>query len=136
MTATELHLDLLSDPAAIAPARRAVEAFATQHGFGDRAVSEIGLCFNEAVANIIRHAYEGRPGQPIAIDCHVDASGLTLSLRDWGNGRVPDMHRDPPDPALLEPGGLGLPCLKQLLDKVEFVPQADGMLLKMFRRRR
>ena len=136
MIAAELHLDLHSDPAAIAPARRTVEEFAARHDFGERAVADIGLCLNEALANIIRHAYEGRTDRPIALHCHAGDDALTVILRDWGNGRLPDLRRQPPDPTALHPGGLGLPCLKQLLDSLEFLPQPDGMLLKMIRRRR
>jgi anti-sigma regulatory factor (Ser/Thr protein kinase) len=44
---------------------------------------------------------------------------------------VPDLDAARHDP--LKPGGLGLPCMKQLMGSVEFVPQADGMLLRMYR---
>jgi len=33
------------------------------------------------------------------------------------------------------PGGLGMVCLRQLLDEVVFTPQPDGMLLTMVRKR-
>ena len=132
-----LHEELLSDPAAIGAVRKRVEDFAAQHGFGDAAVGDIGLCLNEAITNIIRHAYAGKIDRPIVIDAGFEsATGLSIALRDWGNGRMPDLQRPPADPAALKPGGLGLPCLKQLLDGLEFVPQPDGMLLKMVRRRR
>src|SRR3712207_7212584 len=35
----------------------------------------------------------------------------------------------------LTPGGLGLVCLRQLLDEMAFTPLPDGMLLTMVKRR-
>ena len=35
---------------------------------------------------------------------------------------------------MVTPGGIGVPCLRRLLDSIDFVPQSDGMLLKMTRR--
>lgn len=139
-TPGELHLDLTSDPHMLATSRRDVEAFVAAHGFGEVAVGDIGLCVNEALANVIRHAYGGDHSKPIVVEAKldpgIDGAPLVITVRDWGDGRVPDLRRPPPDPSALTPGGLGLPCLKQLLDGVQFIPQPDGMLLKMIRRRR
>ena len=132
----ELHLELSSDPAMLAGSRHQVEAFATSQGFGEVATGDVGLCVNEALANVIRHAYGSQPDRPIRLDAKIEDQALMILIRDWGNGRVPDMRRPPPDPNALHPGGLGLPCLRQLLDGIEFIPQPDGMLLKMIRRRR
>src|SRR5438105_10442920 len=90
-----LDLRLQSDPAQVAGARRAVERFATSAGFGDAVQSDIGLCVNEALANIIRHAYGNAGGQPIAItaDYSLDGAGapaaLRVTIRDWGTGVNP-----------------------------------------------
>jgi serine/threonine-protein kinase RsbW len=127
---------LTSDPAQIAPARHAIEAFAQQNGFDEVAAGEIGLCINEALANIIRHAYRGKSGQPIQFSASVHNGSIELTLRDWGNGKMPDLTWEKRDEDLLTPGGLGLRCLKRMMDQVEFVPQPDGMMLKMARQKR
>ena len=41
-----------------------------------------------------------------------------------------------PTDATLRPGGLGLPCLKRLLDEAVFEPQPDGMRLRMVKTKR
>ena len=130
-----LHYRLSSDPAEIAGARKAVEKFAADAGFPDSAVADVGLCVNEAIANVIRHAYEGRTGQPIELNATATDASLDIALRDWGNGRVPDLSRRP-DPLDLRPGGLGLPCMKQLLDNLIYEPQPDGMCLRMTKLKR
>ena len=127
----ELRID--SDPANLAPARKAVEQFAANNGFAQQAVHDVGLCLNEALANVMRHAYGGRTDRPILITAEATASELTVSVRDWGNGIDPSRlpHR-PYDP--LEPGGVGLICLNQWMDEVKYTPQPDGMLTMLKRR--
>ena len=59
---------------------------------------------------------------------------LRITIRDWGNGRNP--AELPPKPYnALEPGGVGLICLRSLMDEVTYTPQPDGMLLTMVKRK-
>src|SRR5215212_368596 len=62
-----LRLKITSDPATLASTRRAVEMFAAQCGFDETARGEIGLVINEALANVMRHAYQGATDQPIEV---------------------------------------------------------------------
>lgn len=133
-----LELHVSSDTAALAQVRHQVEAYAAAAGFDETAVAEIGLVMNEAMANIIRHAYGNEPGRPIMVDADLVAGRtpeemqLRLRLRDWGVGVNPacvSVRGYVPG----EPGGLGLVCLKQMMDSVEYTPQPDGMLLTMTR---
>src|SRR4051794_10972228 len=63
-----LRLKITSDPANLAPVRRAVEQFCREHRFNEAAVNEIGLVVNEAMANVIRHAYAGAVDRPIEVN--------------------------------------------------------------------
>ena len=129
-----LRLKILSDPANVAQARRAVEMFAAQCGFDDTARGEIGLVVNEAIANVIRHAYQGKNDQPIELSAKKTNDGIRIELRDWGSGvnpfDVPPPKRDP-----MKPGGVGLICMREMMDEVDFLKQPDGMLLAMIRHR-
>lgn len=129
-----LDLNITSHPRELAPARRAVEALCASCGFAEEQVNDIGLCVNEAMANITRHAYAGATDRPVKV--HVEFAGdlLTITLRDWGVGKDPTCAPPKHDP--LTPGGLGMVCLRSLLDEVHFAPQPDGMLLTMKHRRR
>lgn len=124
-----------SDTSELAGVRRQVEAFCAANGFDERACGEVGLCVNEAMANVIRHAYRGKPGQPIELTATVADGVLRVAMRDWGEGQPPPgaLPTEKADP--LEPGGLGLICLGRLLDRVTFTPQPKGMLLELLRRR-
>ncbi len=127
-----LRLKVTSAPANLAPVRHAVEEFAGRCGFDEVAVAEIGLCINEALANVTRHAYDGATDKPVEIDGDFKDGTLVLSVRDWGKGKKPPAQprHDP-----LTPGGLGLVCLNTLMDETVFLPQPDGMLLRMKRSR-
>jgi anti-sigma regulatory factor (Ser/Thr protein kinase) len=130
-----LELRLTSEAVHIAAARRAVEDFAVGAGFDAQAVGQVGLCVNEALANIIRHAYGNAPGRPIHLYVErIEPNALSITLRDWGNGKNPaDV---PPKPRnTLEPGGVGMICLQSLMDEVRFSPQPDGMELTMIKRK-
>jgi serine/threonine-protein kinase RsbW len=133
-TDAHFHAHIRSDPAEVANLRRTFERFVASHDFDTESADQIGLVINEALANIIRHAYKGRTDQPIAIKAGVDDKGIWIELRDWGNGVVPrvidEREKDP-----RTPGGLGLPCMKKMTTALDFIPQPDGMILKLFRAR-
>jgi anti-sigma regulatory factor (Ser/Thr protein kinase) len=133
-----ISLRIQSDAADVPAARHAVESFYESHGFDKQACQDVGLCVNEAVANIIRHAYKDQPSRPIQIDAALSQdSELTIRIRDWGSGVNP--AELPPKPASIDPltpGGLGMICLRQMMDEVVFTPQPDGMLLEMRRKKR
>ncbi len=128
----QFHARITSDTADVARIRKTFEAFLAVHGFDAKNTGEIGLVLNEALANVIRHAYEGMPDQPIEITASADSNGVSIEIRDWGKGIVPiivDEHQKDPH----KPGGLGLPCMKKMMTSLAFIAQPDGMLLKLHR---
>lgn len=128
-TLPAVAMRIKSDPAEIAVVRKAVEDLAASAGFCEKGVADVGLSVNEALANVIRHAYKNQPGQPIEINAAASPGGMTVVIRDWGSGVVPDINRQKAD--LATPGGLGLLCLRMMMNGVEYIPQPDGMLLRL-----
>lgn len=126
-----MDVKIASDPARIAEVRKGVEQVAVSCGLDEQAVAEVGLCVNEALANVMRHAYGGAKDRPILVRAHCQDRMLVVTIRDWGNGVNPaTLPPKPFDP--LEPGGLGLICLRRMMNEVTYVPQGDGgMLLVM-----
>jgi anti-sigma regulatory factor (Ser/Thr protein kinase) len=133
MALPDLRLRITSDPANLATVRNELEQFCTAAGFDEAARGEIVLVANEALANITRHAYDGATDRPIDLAASfADDRVLRMTLRDWGSGKTPVFRKADRDP--LRPGGVGLVCLHELMDRIEFAPQPDGMLLTMERR--
>jgi anti-sigma regulatory factor (Ser/Thr protein kinase) len=128
-----------SDAAHLATVRTAIESLCTEGGFDAKSTGEIGLVVNEAIANIIRHAYGSAENLPIHIKAQIKGTGpeseFEVTLRDWGNGKCPSELINPKSPDPLTPGGLGLICMHKMMDQVLFTPQSRGMLLTMRRKR-
>jgi serine/threonine-protein kinase RsbW len=125
----------VSHPATLAPVRKQVEAFSEKAGFDFDARGQIVLVVNEAMANVMRHAYRGASDRPIEVSAEDTGDALRIDVRDWGSGVTPDCQPTRQfDPTT--PGGLGLICLRQFMDEVKFNPQPDGMQLTMIRRKK
>src|SRR5215213_7299968 len=95
-TGGRLVLNVTSDPANLAPVRRACEAFCRSHGLDDAAIHDVGLCVNEAMANITRHAYGGAGDKPVVVTAEAigaavqdDRAGVRITMRDRGSGVNP-----------------------------------------------
>jgi anti-sigma regulatory factor (Ser/Thr protein kinase) len=121
----------------------AIGGFATHAaeaaGLDARAVYAVQLAVEEACANIIEHAYGGEGRGDIECTCIVNKNGLTVILRDYGRPFDPTCVPEPDLCASLENrevGGLGLYCIRQLMDKVrfEFTPDS-GNVLTMIKRK-
>ena len=115
-----------SHPARLAEVRRAVEAFCRTTPLDEPACDELGLVVNEALANVIRHAYAGATDRPIEVTVDRHRAGVRIAIRDWGSGKVPRPTDNPAAADPLQPGGLGLICLRRLTDDASFQPQPDG----------
>lgn len=134
MKSRRIQLKIISDPANLAPVRTDVEALCRENGFDEKAVGEVGLVLNEALANVIRHAYDEATDQPIEVTAEIVSDTLMVRIRDWGSGEDPSRRKPKPhDPT--KPGGLGLICMNEWMDEVSYDPQPDGMLLTMKRKK-
>ena len=92
-------------------------------GFGDEDCHKITLALDEAITNVIRHAYGGKLEGPIEIHFHklngADTAkpGLEITLIDRGAKARPDALKGLP-PGELRSGGLGLHFMRQSMDAV------------------
>ena len=62
-----LKLSFISDPKLLCVVRAAVGEMAVTVGFGEAEVRSVVLAVDEALANVIRHAYHGSFDRPIQI---------------------------------------------------------------------
>lgn len=122
-----LKLELQSNPEALCLVRATIERAAEVLHFPDSDARAIVRSVDEALANVMRHAYRGRAGLPIKLSCHKlqqagtgdSHTGIEVILQDRGvavnlaklKGRQLDDVR---------PGGLGLHFINESMDTVEF----------------
>jgi serine/threonine-protein kinase RsbW len=128
-----LKLELRSHPTLLCALRGALEPLMETLGFSDEQNRAIIRAVDEAVSNIMRHSYGGRPDQPIEVYCnrlerHVNGEvekGVEILLFDCGPAvdttKIQARSLDE-----VRPGGLGLHIIRSSMDTVEY-KRTDGL---------
>lgn len=133
-----LRLQLESNPDALCLVRATLQRATEVMHFPDSDSRAIVRSVDEALANVIRHAYQGRGGLPIEVTCRrlcksagaTAPCGLEIILMDSGVAADPKKLRGRPLEEV-RPGGLGLHFIKQSMDVVEFSRKNGKNLLRM-----
>jgi len=120
-----LEIEILSDPAELTRVRQEAEAFAIKAGLDEKCAGRVVLAVDEALTNIIRHAYAGRADGPIEISMRASGLELSIVIRDYGQVVHPAAirSRDLDD---VRPGGLGVHIMHECMDKVTYAPAGQG----------
>ena len=134
-----IRLTIFSSPAHLAVVRGAVEGLCRSIGFDDECITHVVMSVDEALSNVIRHAYAGAEGEPIEIDLDWTEAqpGVRICIRDRGRTAGPDalVPRGPGGEGELTPGGLGLHIMKECMDCIEYRPgEGGGTVLTMIKR--
>jgi len=115
------RLVLTNTPGAAALACALVRAYAGALGFTPRELDQIELGVEEAVSNVVRHAFPPDEPNQFELTCRATPLGLELLLHDQGlpfdPGRVPDF--DPTAEGSAQ-GGLGMHLMRRVFDEVEY----------------
>jgi len=122
-----IRISIPSDSAYLALVRTLIDKAARLVGFAEDDVGQIVLAVDEACTNIIRHQYDGRPGERLDLGLRLDerAGRIELTLRDYGPVRDPELFRGR-DLEEVRPGGLGLHIIRQVMDEVDYAPAPGG----------
>ena len=121
-----LDMALVSDPQLLSVVRSAIERLTEVTGFSPPECRSITRAVDEALANVIRHAYENRVTERIDVSCkRVSAvingeqrEGLEIQLLDKG---LPFDRKKLTERSLdeVKPGGLGLHFIRDSMDVME-----------------
>lgn len=122
---TKLEIRIKSDPAQLSDVRRKVDDFVMAAGLDDEGTGAVVLALDEALTNVIRHAYEGKCDRPIEIKLCSDGDEICIEVRDYGR-QVPLEKIQSRDLGDVRPGGLGVHIMRECMDCVEFTPQNEG----------
>lgn len=122
-----LKMELRSNPETLCAVRGAVAQLTERLGFSEPECRAVVLGIDEALTNIIRHAYAGHPDRPIEIffsriqtsSCEKSGEALEIVLEDRGKkvDRAKLCGRALED---VKPGGLGLHFIRESMDGLEF----------------
>jgi anti-sigma regulatory factor (Ser/Thr protein kinase) len=105
--------------------RGAIGPLAAAIGWDETECRAIALALDEALANVIRHAYRSRADGVIELECRESADGLEITLLD---------HGDAPDRSKIcarelgceQPGGLGTHIIKTVMDCFSYEASPEG----------
>lgn len=129
-----IRLSIASTPAHLPVVRAALECLCELIGFREQARGQIVLAADEALSNVIQHAYHGALDRPIEIALSRiggEGGGLQIEVHHWGEPAEPGEIR-PRNLDEVRPGGLGLHIMSNCMDRVEYVPApAGGTCLRM-----
>ncbi len=121
----QLKFAMPSDPRYLPVVRGAIGPLAEAIGWDESECRAIVLALDEALANVIRHAYHDRADGLIELECRESMDGLEITLLD--NGDAPDRSKIcAREIGCDQPGGLGTHIIKQVMDRVSYEKSPDG----------
>jgi anti-sigma regulatory factor (Ser/Thr protein kinase) len=123
------HLALAPDVAEIARLLDWVETCCGDEAVAHGIVSKLALSLEEAVANVIHHAFaETPPPHRITVELSIDADRVIAQVADNGRAFDPSAAPEPDCDMSLEardPGGLGIHLIRKMMDRVDY-RRVDG----------
>ena len=132
-------LDITSDMSNLARVAEFVADAARKTKISPRQSDDIQMAVDEAVTNVMEHAYAGRTNGHISIQLEIDAKAILVEIRDQGRTfnakkvKKPDVNSPLSERSI---GGLGIFFMKKLMDKVEFTHDESGNITRMFKKLR
>lgn len=138
-----VELELPPRPEVVSVARLVVGALvAADPLFDEERGADLRLAISEACTNAIQAQLDAEgadPGaarrDPILVRCSVAVGRIELAVTDHGGGFDPQglvAHPEVTDPARLEhEGGLGIPLIRLLSDRVDFQVTPEGTTVTM-----
>lgn len=118
--------------------RNFVAEHAKNNGFSSSKIADIRLAVDEAITNIIKHAYKGDENHTIEITVKFKKDRVCIELQDTGNSFNLDTF---PEPNIREKikqrkrGGMGVYLIHSLMDDVTYGRQnkSNKMVMCKFR---
>jgi anti-sigma regulatory factor (Ser/Thr protein kinase) len=121
----QIKFSVPSDPRYLCVVRGAVGTLAAVIGWEESECRAIALAVDEALTNVIRHAYHERTDCVIQLECREIPDGLEVALLD--NGDAPDRSKIcAREIGCDQPGGLGTHIIKQVMDTFSYQESPRG----------
>jgi len=117
--------EMLSQARFLPIVRATVAQLVVTVGWSESEARCITMAVDEALANVIRHAYHGRTDARIEMHCRASEDQLEIRIRDTGD--APDRSRIcAREVGCDRIGGLGTHIIKEVMDAVSYESDKDG----------
>lgn len=133
-TQAPVTVQIDSDPQKLCIVRAAVETALGVLGMESTAADRVVLAVDEAVTNVMRHAYQGQSGQPIWVTVeparYHDEPAARIIVEDQAANvdlsRITTRSLD-----IVKPGGLGVCIIRDVMDSFEYSHRPDGVGVRL-----
>jgi len=112
----EKRFELNASSEVLSPFRKELRHILTQAGWEKKTTEEILLAVDEALTNIIRHAYQNKSGK-MTISVAATDDKFEIVLEDQGQKFDPTQV-PPPELPRHKPGGLGVHFIRTIMDQM------------------
>ena len=112
-----------------------VEEAAKLIGLSEDEETDLMISVMEAVNNAIQHGNGGDSSKQVRLRIRTAPSEVTIWVADEGQGFRLENVPDPRHPQnLMNDSGRGILMMQAFMDRVEFCPKAEGLVVKMTKR--
>jgi len=127
-------LEITSDMVNLARVADFISDAARKAHLTQKQSDDVQMAVDEAVTNVMEHAYDNRNDGYISIKCRADKKEFFIEIRDTGKAfdvkkvKKPNVKSPLAERSI---GGLGIFFMKKLMDKVEFTHDQAGNVTRM-----
>ena len=132
------QFSVASKPEALAPVLRIVEGILQARDVPSSTVHDCVLALEELLANVIIHAYGGRPGSQASVTIRLPSEEIQIRVEDTGpafnplDAAMPDLEASVADRPI---GKLGLVLIRHLVDHWEYMRDGTANVLTLYLKR-
>ncbi len=104
-----------------------------QAGFNESERCDIMIAVDEALSNVMKHAYKGDPNGEVCLTCNAGDGSLEIELSDRGEPcEIGRLEAPPPDE--MRVGGRGIYLIRSTMDEVEFERNGNRNFMRLRKR--
>lgn len=116
-----------------------IKAFCFKELVPQNVIDAVEICLTEALNNVIKHSYEGKPGNKIDLIVGISNSKIDIDILETGLPRTnfdkPKLEFDPDDVNSAPEGGMGLFIIDSLMNQTSYSSK-NGLNVTSFSKNR
>lgn len=135
---TTYQINISASTRNLSDVRDFITGHAESYGFDSNQIADIRLAVDEAVTNIIKHAYQGDTSKEINITLKLNNEKFCILLTDTGKTFEIDTYQMPDIKKQIEQkkrGGMGVYLIHSLMDKVSYTRKGQKNRMTMCKNR-